>query len=94
MAKLVANACFATRRRAGSEVSEQVSINNTWRVVLAVSCLLFNSTVFVALTFYGNPANALHSWAQSATFVAAVGIIACLSGFSAAASLATSLVKK
>jgi hypothetical protein len=75
-------------------MEEGARVNNTWRVVVAVSCLLFTATIFVVLTFYGNPANALHLWAQSACFVATILVAGCLAGFSAAAALATSLVKK
>jgi hypothetical protein len=75
-------------------MEEAARVNNTWRVVVAVSCLLFTASIFVTLTFYGSPTNALHLWAQSACFVATILIVGCLSGFSAAAALATSLVKK
>jgi uncharacterized membrane protein len=72
----------------------EVSINNTGRVALSVACLLFTAAIFVHLTFYGNPSNALHLWAQSATFVATILIVGCLSGFSAVSALATAIIKK
>ena len=72
----------------------EISINNSWRVALSVACLLFTASIFVHLTFYGSPSNALHLWAQSATFVATILIVGCLAGFSAVASLASELVKK
>jgi hypothetical protein len=75
-------------------MAEGAYVNNTWRVVLAVSFLVFNSSIFVWLTFCGSPANALHLWAQSASFVAAILIVGCLAGFSAVASLATEIIKK
>jgi hypothetical protein len=71
-----------------------VSINNTWRVALSVACLLFTAAIFVHLTFYGSPSNALHLWAQSACFVATILIVGCLAGFSAVATLATDIIKK
>ena len=73
---------------------QEISINNTWRVALSVACLLFTAAIFVHLTFYGSPTNALHLWAQSACFVATILIVGCLAGFSAVASLASELVKK
>jgi hypothetical protein len=72
----------------------EISINNTGRVALSVACLLFTASIFVHLTFFGSPSNALHLWAQSASFVATILIVGCLAGFSAVASLATELVKK
>jgi hypothetical protein len=73
---------------------EEVRINNTWRVALSVACLLFTAAIFVHLTFYGSPSNALHLWAQSATFVSTILIVGCLAGFSAVSALATAIIKK
>ncbi len=71
-----------------------ISINNAWRVALSVACLLFTSSIFVRLTFWGEPANALHLYGQSGCFVATILIVGCLAGFASVAALATSLVRK
>jgi uncharacterized membrane protein len=71
-----------------------IRINNTWRVALSVACLLFTAAIFVHTTFFGSPSNALHLWAQSASFVATILIVGCLAGFSAVAALATDIIKK
>lgn len=71
-----------------------ISLNNSWRVAIAALALGCTSALFVWLTFYGTPANALHSWAQSACLTVAVGILACSLGFKPLADALTTMLKK
>lgn len=73
---------------------ENPSLNNSWRVAIAGAWILGNAGMFVYLTFYGNPANALHSWAQSGTFAVATGILTCYLGFKTAGDFVTALVTR
>ena len=70
-----------------------LTLNNTWRNVIAVVFLVAFTAMFFYLTFYGSPTNALHSWAQSASVTVAVGILACLAGFKPLADFASTFRK-
>ncbi len=70
-----------------------LSLNNSWRVAIAALFLLGSSWLFVHLTLNGNPANALHSWGQSACLTVSVGILACLAGFKPLADFALTFRK-
>lgn len=75
-------------------MAEGISLNNSWRVAMAAAALVCTSLLFVWLTFYGTPTNALHSWAQSASLTVSVGILACGLGFKPLADALTTMLKR
>ncbi len=57
-------------------VTEPVSFNNTWKAVITLGTFLFNGAIIVFSLWRGDPANSLHTSAQSWAFTTSLVILA------------------